>query len=147
GRGTNDNSGFWWEGVGGGGLLTQRGPPGGAPRHPPRPMCPRCGSVEWDTLQASGRGRVHSYVIPHHPLVPAFPEPYVVALVDLEEGTRLVTSLIGVPPSDVRIGMAVELSITQVDDDLALPLFRPAPWAAAGGSRRFASGRDWRSWW
>src|SRR5262249_31701648 len=112
---------------GGAGLPPRRGPSRGAPGRPPRPMCPRCRSLEWDTLRASGRGSVYSYVIPHHPLVPAFPEPYVVALVDLEEGTRLVTNLIGVPPSDVRIGMAGEPALTPEDDDPALPLFRPAP--------------------
>lgn len=122
----NDDNRFFWEGVERGELLIQRCGSCGGLRHPPRPMCPRCRSLEWDTPRASGRGRVHSYVIPHYPPLPAFPEPYVVALVDLEEGTRLVTNLIGVAPSEVRIGMAVELSITKVDDELALPMFRPA---------------------
>jgi len=122
----SDDNRFFWEGVERGELLIQRCASCGGLRHPPRPMCPRCRSLEWGMRRASGRGTVYSYVIPHHPLVPAFPEPYVVALVDLEEGTRLVTNLIGVPPSEVRIGMAVQLSITKVDDDLALPLFRPA---------------------
>lgn len=122
----SDDTRFFWEGVERGELLIQRCAACGELRHPPRPMCPRCRSLDWDTVRASGRGIVHSYVVPHHPRLPAFPERYVVALVDLEEGTRLVTNLVGVAPEDVRIGMAVELECTKVDDELVLPLFRPA---------------------
>jgi uncharacterized OB-fold protein/acyl dehydratase len=122
----SDDTRFFWEGVERGELLVQRCAACGELRHPPRPMCPRCRSLDWDAVRASGRGTVHSYVVPHHPRLPAFPERYVVALVDLEEGTRLVTNLIGVAPEDVCIGMAVELECTMVDDELVLPLFRPA---------------------
>jgi uncharacterized OB-fold protein/acyl dehydratase len=122
----SDDTRFFWEGVERGELLIQRCAACGALRHPPRPMCPRCRSLEWDTVRASGRGRVHSYAVPHHPRLPAFPERYVVALVDLDEGTRLVTNLVEIAPEDVRIGMAVELRITRVDDELTLPLFQPA---------------------
>jgi uncharacterized OB-fold protein/acyl dehydratase len=122
----SDDTRFFWEGVERGELLIQRCVSCGELRHPPRPMCPRCRSLEWDAVRASGRGRVHSYVVPHHPRLPAFPERYVVALVDLDEGTRLVTNLVDVEPEAVRIGMAVELRITRVDGELALPLFRPA---------------------
>jgi uncharacterized protein len=122
----SDDTRFFWEGVERGELLIQRCAGCGELRHPPRPMCPRCRSLDWDTVRASGRGTVYSYVVPHHPRMPAFPERYVVALVDLEEGTRLVTNVVGVSPEDVRIGMAVELECTNVDDELVLPLFRPA---------------------
>src|SRR5262245_47044041 len=103
----SDDTRFFWEGVGRGELLIQRCAACRALRHPPRPMCPACRSVEWDAVRASGRGRVHSYVVPHHPRLPAFPDRYVVALVDLDEGTRLVTNLVDVAPEDVRIGMPV----------------------------------------
>jgi len=122
----SEDNRFFWEGIQRGELLIQRCASCGGLRHPPRPMCPRCQSLDWDTLRASGHGRVHSYVVPHHPRLPAFQEPYVVALVDLKEGTRLVTNLIGMAPEEVRIGMDVELEITRVDDELVLPLFRPA---------------------
>jgi uncharacterized OB-fold protein/acyl dehydratase len=122
----SDDTRFFWEGVARGELLIQRCAACGELRHPPRPMCPRCRSLDWDTVRASGRGTVYSYVVPHHPRMPAFPERYVVALVELEEGTRLVTNLVGVAREDVRIGMAVELECTKVDDELVLPLFRPA---------------------
>jgi uncharacterized OB-fold protein/acyl dehydratase len=122
----SEDNRFFWEGIQRGELLIQRCASCGGLRHPPRPMCPRCQSLDWDTLRAIGHGRVHSYVVPHHPSLPAFPEPYVVALVALEEGTRLVTNLIGIAPEEVHIGMDVELEITRVDDELVLPLFRPA---------------------
>jgi uncharacterized OB-fold protein len=93
-------------------------------------MCPKCRSLDWDTLTASGRGTVHSFVVPHHPALPMFPQPYVVALIDLEEGTRLVSNLVEIAPEAVSIGMPVELTIVAVDDGLTLPLFRPG-----GGAR------------
>jgi len=121
----SDDTRFFWEGVERGELLIQRCAACAALRHPPRPMCPHCRSLEWDTVRSRGHGTVHTYVVPHHPRLPAFPERYVVALVELEEGTRLVTNLVGAAPEDVRIGMAVALECTRVDDELVLPLFRP----------------------
>ena len=115
---------FFWEGASRGELLIQRCKSCGTLRHPARPMCGECGSLEWDTVRASGRGEVFTYVVFHHPSVPAFETPYVVALIQLEEGTRLVSNVIGIPPEDVRIGMPVEVTFERVDDDLILPLFR-----------------------
>ncbi len=122
----NDDNRFFWEGVERGELLIQRCSGCGELRHPPRPMCPRCRSLDWDTVRSAGRGTVHSYVVPHHPRLPAFPEPYVVALIDLDEGTRLVSNLAGVAPGDVRIGMPVALRISRPDGEPVLPLFEPA---------------------
>ena len=120
------DSQFFWDGVREHRLLIQRCARCGALRHPPRPMCPECHSLEWDAVEASGRGTVYSFVIPHHPPLPWFPEPYVVALVDLEEGTRLVTNIVGAAPGDVTIGMPVEVRFEHFDGDLVLPLFAPA---------------------
>jgi 3-oxo-4,17-pregnadiene-20-carboxyl-CoA hydratase alpha subunit len=122
----NDDNRFFWEGVERGELLIQRCSGCGELRHPPRPMCPSCRSLEWDAVRASGRGTVHSFVVPHHPRLPAFPEPYVVALIDLEEGTRLVSNLVGVAPADVWIGMPVALRVSRPDGEQALPLFEAA---------------------
>jgi uncharacterized OB-fold protein len=116
---------FFWEALREHRLLIQRCAGCGALRHPPRPMCPRCRSVEWDTIEASGRGTVYSFVLPHHPPLPWFPEPYVVALVDLEEGTRLVSNIVGVSPDAVMMGMPVEVRFEHFDGDLVLPLFAP----------------------
>ena len=122
---TTADTQFFWDGVRAHRLLIQRCVSCGALRHPPRPMCPQCQSLEWDTIESSGRGTVFSFVIPHHPPLPWFPEPYVVALVDLEEGTRIVTNIVGVAPERVTIGMPVVVQYEQFDGDLVLPLFAP----------------------
>jgi uncharacterized OB-fold protein len=116
---------FFWDALKEHRLLIQRCRGCGALRHPPRPMCPHCHDLEWDTIESSGRGTVYSFVIPHHPPLPWFPEPFVVALVDLAEGTRLVTNIVGVAPSDVTMGMAVQVRFEHFDDGLVLPLFVP----------------------
>ncbi|MHB8669652.1 MAG: bifunctional MaoC family dehydratase N-terminal/OB-fold nucleic acid binding domain-containing protein [Acidimicrobiales bacterium] len=122
---TPDNE-FWFEGARQHQLLIQRCASCGVMRHPPRPMCDRCRSLEWEAFPASGRATLHSFVVNHHPKVPAFDYPLVVGLVDLEEGTRLVSDLVGVEPSAVRIGMPLLLDFMAFDDELVLPVFRPA---------------------
>ena len=115
---------FWFEGAKAGKVLIQRCASCGRLRHPPGPMCPECRSLDWDTVESSGRGTVHSYTVNHHPQVPAFDYPLVVVLVELEEGVRLISNLLDVDPADVEIGMPVEAELVAVDDDLTLPLFR-----------------------
>ena len=88
-------------------------------------MCPNCQSLEWDTVQASGKGEVFSFIIPHYPQVPMFEYPYVVAVIALEEGTRLISNVVDVDPGDVTIGMPVSVRFVKVDDELTLPLFAP----------------------
>jgi uncharacterized OB-fold protein len=117
---------FFWEALKNERLLIQRCTGCRALRHPPRPMCPSCNSLAWDTIDASGRGTVHSFVMPRHPPLPWFEGTYIVALIDLEEGTRLVANLCDVDPDGVTIGMPVELFFAHFDDGLVLPQFRPA---------------------
>jgi uncharacterized OB-fold protein len=115
---------YFWEGVAQGKLLIQRCAECGALRHPPVPMCGECGSVEWDTQAASGRGSVYTWILSHHPTEPDA-TPRIVALVELEEGIRLVSNLVGAELADVHNGMLVE--VTYVDyDGVVLPQFRPA---------------------
>lgn len=120
----SDDTRFFWDGVARGELLIQRCASCGALRHPPRPMCARCRSPEWDAARSSGLGAVYSYVVHHSPPVPGFDPPFVVALVELEEGVRIVSNLVGVAPDAVAIGLPVEVSFEQVDAELTLPLFR-----------------------
>ena len=89
-------------------------------------MCGECQSSEWDFVFSTGQGTVHSYVVIRHPEVPGYTYPLVVAVVDLEEGTRFVGNVVGVDPGDVEIGMAVQATIELVDDEMKLPVFRPA---------------------
>jgi uncharacterized OB-fold protein/acyl dehydratase len=126
----HDNA-WWWEGIARGELLIQRCRGCGALRHPPRPMCGACRSLDWEAVRAAGRGRVYSFTVLHHPRFPGYDYPLVCALIELEEGTRLVSNVVGCAPGEVRIGMPVALSIEPVDDALKLPLFRPV--AGAGG--------------
>ena len=116
---------FFWDGAQARKLLIQRCTGCRSLRHPPRPMCPQCNSLAWDTVEASGRGRVHSFVMPRHPPFPWMEQPYIVVLVDLEEGTRLVSNLCGIAPEDVTIGISVEAYFEEFDGGLVLPQFRP----------------------
>jgi uncharacterized OB-fold protein/acyl dehydratase len=117
---------FFFEGAREGKLLIQRCTQCGLLRHPPRPACASCRSFEWDTVTSSGRGTVFSFVVVHHPQVPGFDYPLPIAVVELEEGTRLVADLIGTDPADVVVGMPVLLEMVAVDDELTLPMFSPA---------------------
>jgi uncharacterized protein len=127
------DSAFFFEGARQGKLLVQRCSSCGRLRHPPAPSCPECRSLEWQPIECSGRGALYSYVVVHHPQVPAFDYPLVVGLVELEEGTRLVADLIDIEPEDVRIGMALEAELVAVDDGLTLPMFRPAAATVGAG--------------
>ena len=122
---TTPDTQFFWDGVRAHKLLIQRCAACQTLRHPPRPMCPRCNSLSWDTIESSGRGTVYSFVMPQHPPLPWFEYPYIVVLVELEEGTRLVSNLRDVAPADVAIDMPVEAFYAHFDDGLVLPQFRP----------------------
>ena len=122
---TQDNA-FWFEGARQHRLLIQRCKHCGTLRHPPRPMCSECRSYEWDVVDASGRGTVYSFVVNHYPQVPAFDYPLAVGLIELEEGTRLVADVIGVEPSEIQVGMPVEVEWVDHDPDLSLPAFKPS---------------------
>jgi uncharacterized OB-fold protein/acyl dehydratase len=120
-----DNA-WWWEGIGRGELLIQKCSACGALRHPPRPMCGKCQSVEWETIAATGRGTLYSFTVLHHPKLPGYAYPLACGLVELAEGTRIVSNLVGCSPDDLYIGMPVQLVIERVDEEMQLPLFRPA---------------------
>jgi uncharacterized OB-fold protein len=120
---THDNA-FFWEGVEKGLLLIQRCSCG-ALRHPPGPMCPKCQSLEWDTLAASGRGVVYSFVLAHHPKIPPFDSPNPIVLVELEEGTRIVSNLVGIDPEAIEIGMRVRARFDPVEEGRTLLQFEP----------------------
>ena len=132
---TQDNR-FFFDGAKEHKLLIQRCAECGTLRHPPRPSCAHCRSFEWDTLTASGRGTIYSFVVNHYPQVPAFDYPLVVALVELEEGTRLVANVAGISPGDVAIGMPVVAGFEAFDDDLTLPVFHRDPGGAATDETR-----------
>jgi uncharacterized OB-fold protein/acyl dehydratase len=121
----NRDNQFWFEAAKGHRLVIQRCASCKVLRHPPRPRCDTCGSYEWDALEASGRGTVYSFVVNHYPQVPAFDYPLAVGLIELEEGTRLVANIVGIEPSEITVGMPVEVEFVDHDPDLTLPAFHP----------------------
>jgi uncharacterized OB-fold protein len=94
----------------------------------PRAACPTClsGEIEWRPV--GGRGRLHTFTLVYRgPKGFPLDVPYVLAMVELDEGPRLMTNLVGVEatPEAVRIGMPVEVTFVDVNDEIGLPLFRP----------------------
>ena len=122
----NRDNQFWFDGAAESRLLIQRCVGCGALRHPPGPVCPSCHSFEWDSIEASGRGTIYSYVVNYHPQLPAFDYPLPIALIELEEGTRLLSNLVGFEIEAIEVGQAVEVEFIEYDDDLTLPAFHPA---------------------
>jgi uncharacterized protein len=119
------DSAFFWEGTRVGELRIQRW--GTRLRHPPGPMDPS-GAVDTvpDYVVASGEGMVYSYVVHHHPKVPGKRLPFVVALVELAEGVRVLGELIDVRPDSVHVGLRVRAVFLEVDDELTLPAWEVA---------------------
>jgi uncharacterized OB-fold protein len=95
----------------------------------PRAVCPRCLGTDLEWRRVSGRGTLHTFTVVHRgargfPLGP----PYVLAIVELAEGPRLMTNLVGIAPDPAAfsIGMPVEVVFEDVTDQVTLPRFRPA---------------------
>ena len=116
---------FFWEGVARGELLGQRCAECHTLVHPPRPMCPSCHSLKREVVRLSGRGKVYSWVIPRHPPPVGFAAAPIVALIELEEGIRLVSNVIEAAPAEVRAGLAVEVTFAPTRGGHAVPVFRP----------------------
>jgi len=113
----------FWDGAKRGELLIQRCTGCDRRQFYPRLRCVRCGgAVEW--IAASGEGRVYSYTIVHRAAHEAFAPlvPYVVALVDLVEGPRMMSRL-RVAPDAVRIGLGVRVAFERLSDEVTLPVF------------------------
>ncbi|MGX7952923.1 Zn-ribbon domain-containing OB-fold protein [Tsuneonella sp. HG249] len=117
----------FWERCQSGRLHFQRCSACHAWRHLPRYMCARCGSPDFTWQPSSGKGTLFSWTVTHQALHPAFAAdvPYVAAVVELEEGVRMATRLVGCDPGDVTLDMPVELAFEPLGDDFRLPVFRP----------------------
>jgi len=113
----------FWEGVAEGVLRIQRCQACGRHVFYPRAVCPHCAAVDLCWVEASGSGRIHSYTVVHRAPAEYRDEiPYVVALIELDEGVRMMTRLVDVNPADVRVDLRVEVAI---QGDPRLPYFRP----------------------
>ena len=122
-----DNQGFW-DACARRELRLQRCAACRAWRHHPRPMCPACGSFDYEWALSSGRGVVHTFTIVHRPTLPAFEAqlPYNVVVVRLEEGPLMVSNLLDCPADAIRIGLPVEVAFEPLDETIVLPKFRLA---------------------
>ncbi len=124
---TEDNQPFW-DGCREHKLLLQRCSRCGHLRDA-NPLCPECWASDHDWVEASGRGSVYSWIVVHQCYSKAFEDdlPYNVAIVELEEGPRLLTTLMEIDNDDIRPGMQVEVVFEDVTEEVTLPKFRPRP--------------------
>ena len=117
----------FWQGTRSGELRLQRCDACAHVYFPPRPFCPKCAGRAVSWFKASGRGILYSYVIHHRP-VPGFTPPYSIAVVELDEGPRMMTNIIDCPqtPEALQLDMPLQVSFAKQSDDISLPLFAPA---------------------
>jgi len=117
----------FWEGTLNGKLMIQRCMTCGRTQFYPRYFCTACaGEVEW--IEASGRGEVYTYSIVRQNGTPPFDTlvPYALAMIDLEEGVRMMGNVVGVDVDDVGIGLPVVVDFVRETDEIWLPMWRSA---------------------
>ena len=98
----------------------------GAWRHVPREMCAECGSWRWEWSRSSGRGSVFTWTVVVRAMHPAFEAkvPFAPAVIEMEEGVRLLSLVVDCPPEELEIGMPVEVVFDDITAEIALPKFR-----------------------
>ena len=121
----NDENRAFWEGCRQGELRVQKCSNCGHIRHL-SPTCPQCLKAEHEWVAASGRGTVYSWIVVHQRYNRAFEEdlPYNVTIVELDEGPRMVTSLVDVENQDIKSGTPVEVVFDRVTEEITLPKFK-----------------------
>jgi uncharacterized OB-fold protein len=95
-------------------------------RHVPREMCADCGSFDYEWAKSSGKGKVYSWAITDQPMLSQFADavPYATVIVELEEGVRMATWVVDVSPTELTIGLPVEVVFDDVTSGVTLPKFR-----------------------
>jgi uncharacterized OB-fold protein len=98
----------------------------GAWRHVPREMCAACGCFEWEWAKSSGRGSVFTWTVVTRAMHPAFADdvPFAPAVIELEEGVRLLSQVVDCPPAELEVGMPVEVTFDDATSEVTLPRFR-----------------------
>ncbi|MDD9946515.1 MAG: Zn-ribbon domain-containing OB-fold protein [Myxococcales bacterium] len=116
----------FWEGTRAGELRLQRCDYCSHVYFPPRPFCPKCSGRTVSWFNASGRGSLYSYIISHRPM-PGFTPPYSIAVVELDEGPRMMTNIVECPqtPDALQLDMPVEVVFLELSNEIHLPQFRP----------------------
>lgn len=119
----------FWKGCREGELRLQRCSDCAHSYFPPRFLCPQCGSRDVASYSASGRGTLYSYVINHRPRPDLGTEPHSIAVVELAEGPRMMTNIVGCPqtPEALQLDMPLTVRFERFSDEISLPLFEPAP--------------------
>ncbi len=94
--------------------------------YPVSPICPHCLGMDHEWAKLNGKGTVYSFIIARRSYNPAVPVPYVVAIIELEDGIRMVSNVVECKPEEVRVGMPVEVVFDDISPDFSLPKFKPA---------------------
>ncbi len=116
---------FYWDGAADGKLLLNRCVPCDTAYFPPRPFCPSCGSRDVDVIEATGKGRLYSYVISHLD-TPGYKAPFIMAVVKLDEGVRMLTNLLDCTPDPEALTIDMPLEVTfEKRGDITVPQFKP----------------------
>jgi uncharacterized OB-fold protein len=118
----------YWDGLRDRKLLMPRCDACGKYWFPPSLLCPHCNETKWTWTSTSGRGRIFSYVVYHRVYHPGFAEevPYAVAVIELDEGPRMVSNVIGIAPDKLACDLRVEVVYQPITDTITLPKFKPA---------------------
>ncbi len=123
-------SDYYWEQARHGKLVVQNCVDCEGAQFYPRVLCAGCGSRNLEWLEASGRATLYTFAIVHQPPHPGFRDdlPYITAIVELEEGVRIPSQVIGIEPDPdlLHIGMQLEVAFEEIDESITLPKFRPA---------------------
>lgn len=119
------DAGTFWEGTAQRKLLIQRCSDCEHYQFYPRPVCLSCNSSNVAMVESGGRGIVYSFTVIHRGPYEDVPSPYVVAIVNLDEGVRLLSNIVGCDPADVRCDMPVQVKFEPLRDGITLPLFEP----------------------
>ncbi len=123
----NQDQAWFWDGLRDHELRIQRFTDDGTLLFPPANANPNTQSMDYDWIVASGSATLYSHTVVHYPKIPSFDYPHIVGLVELEEGVRIITNIVGVTPDQLEIGMPLELCFADTADDVTLHQFRPAP--------------------
>ena len=126
----------FWDACREGTLLIKRCTDCGHAFYYPRPFCPRCWSERTEWEAASGTGTLYTYSVIEQNDLPPFDArvPYVAAMVQLAEGPRLMTNLVGVDFDAIRVDMAVTVEFRPISDEVTIPVFRPIGTSDAAGT-------------
>ncbi|MHB8438153.1 MAG: Zn-ribbon domain-containing OB-fold protein [Acidimicrobiales bacterium] len=125
----DDYTRTWWDAAAEGRLLVVRCHSCHQAHYYPRPFCPRCGGPDVSWEQVSGRATLYTWSVVHQNDLPPFRDrvPYVAAIVDLDEGPRMMTIVVGAGPDELQAGMTLQVDFEALNEDFTIPVFRPAP--------------------